>query len=505
VLEDAWQQLASSFDTEYAGFGDRPKFPIPHNLGLLLRWWAREGHPGPLEQVTRTLDAMRAGGLFDQLGWGFHRYSTDRKWLLPHFEKMLYDQALLARVYIEAWQVTGEERFAQTARETLDYVLRDLTSPEGAFYSAQDADSEGIEGKYYVWTTSELSRLLTAEDAEFAIAAWGLSEKGNFQEEATGEFSGANVLHLARAKATDPARLERLRARLLEARAQRVPPATDDKVLTDWNGLALAAFALAGRTLNEPRYIEAAQRCADFLLVNLVTPEGRLLHRYHTGKAGLSGLLDDYAFLAWGLVEVYQATFEPRYLTKALALLGQLEERFTDEAGGFFLTPEDGEELLVRRKDAYDGAAPSGNSIAALALLQLARLTGDEKLTGRAQALFAAFSQQVEHVPTAFTQLLQALDFALGPSQEVVLVAKTQEGAGPLLQILREGFLPRAVIYLVTPDNREPLVAIAPWLANYPVPETGAAAYVCEGFACQAPVTTPEELRRALGLSPHTV
>ncbi len=330
-------------------------------------------------------------------------------------------------------------------------------------------------------------------------------EHGNFQEEATGEFSGANVLHLATAKATDPARLERLRARLLEVRAQRVPPATDDKVLTDWNGLALAAFALAGRILNEPRYIEAAERCTDFLLEKLMDSDGRLLHRYRAGEAGLPGLLDDYAFLAWGLVEVYQATFEPRYLTKALVLLDQLEERFADEVGGYFLTPEDGEELLVRRKDAYDGALPSGNSIAALALLQLARLTGDERLTGRAQALFAAFGQQVENVPTAFTQLLQALDFALGSSQEVVLVAKTREDAGPLLAVLRGGFLPRAVIHLVTPDNREPLVAIAPWLANYPLPETGVAAYMCEGYACQAPVTTPEELRKALGLRPHNV
>ena len=514
VLTEAYRQLSRQFDETHGGFGSAPKFPSPHTLLFLLRHWRRTGETRALEVVTETLDQMRLGGIYDQVGFGFHRYSTDAHWLLPHFEKMLYDQAMHVLAYTEAYQATGASRYERTAREVLTYVRRDLQAPEGGFYSAEDADSpdesgEMEEGAFYVWSTEDVRRLLGEEEAELVLDLYNMTDEGNYQEESTGRRTGKNVLHLDRsldeeARKRDVAveelrsTLEGARETLLDAREERPRPGLDDKVLTDWNGLMIAALATAARTFEDDAYEAAAVDAADFLLDTMME-EGRLLHRYRDGEAAIPAHLDDYAFLVWGLIELYQTTFEPRWLEAALDLMDQCLERFwDDEEGGFFLTAADGEELIVRPKELSDGALPSGNSVQLANLLRLARLTGRTELEERAAALSRWSGRQVRSRPPSFTALLAGLQFALGPTQEVVIAGPPEaEDTSALVDAVRSVYTPFAVV-LQRPPGAARVTELAPFTEAQTPVDGGAAAYVCQEFRCEAPTTDPDELREQL-------
>jgi uncharacterized protein len=508
----AFEQLASRYDEAHGGFGGAPKFPTAHVLAFLLRHWLRAGEPRALEMVETTLQAMRRGGIYDHVGFGFHRYSTDREWLVPHFEKMLYDQALLTIVYVEAYQATGNPLYGAVAKEIAAYVLRDMTSPEGAFYSAEDADSEGEEGKFYVWRRPEVESLLGAEEAALFCRAYRIEAEGNWRDEATGGAPGTNIPHLgedpaaiARELGIEPGelarRLEAARQKLFEARARRVRPHKDDKVLTSWNGLMIAALSKAAQAFDDQSYAKAAERALDFITAKLVREDGRLLARYRDGEAAHPAYLDDYAFVAWGLLELYEATFAARHLDAARRLAHEMERLFRDaQGGGYFFTGEDGETLLARAKEIYDGAAPSGNSVAALVLLRLGRITGDPAFERNADAIFRAFSGTAARMPTAHTQLLVALDFALGPTREIVIAGEMSDPeARAMAREVRRRFLPRKVLLWNAPDEAKTLETIAPFVKGQ-TPRSGRpAAYVCENYACRAPVTSAGELGRLLG------
>lgn len=511
LLHRAYEQLRSQFDEAHGGFGTAPKFPLPSYLRFLLRYADRFSNREALSLVEKTLSAMRAGGIYDQLGFGFHRYSTDAEWKLPHFEKMLYDQALLSLTYLEAYQATGREEFAQTAREVFQYVLRDLTSPEGAFYTAEDADSEGREGRFYTWTYEELFRALSPEDAELAVEVFGVSPEGNFAEEATGRRTGANVLYfprplseVAQRRGLPESRLrervERVREALFRAREGRVRPLKDDKVLTDINGLMIAALSVGARVLEEPAYAEAAERAAGFLREELRDPQGQLLHRYREGEAAVPGFLDDYAFLAWGLLELYQTTFRVEHLREALRLGEAMIERFWDEKGtGFYFTAAGTDPPLGRRKELYDGATPSGNAVALEVLLRLGSLTGRTDFLERADRLLRSLRPSLEASPLAHTHALLGLDFSLGPTVEIVIVGERDRAdTQAFLHAIHRRFLPRCAVLLRSPQDGE-LVELAPFVESMGAGGDRATAYVCRGQSCSAPVTSAPELRRLLG------
>jgi hypothetical protein len=499
LLKQAYAELQGRYDPRHGGFGRAPKFPTPHNLSFLLRRWQDTGEPQALRMVEHTLQAIRRGGIFDQLGFGIHRYSTDAEWLVPHFEKMLYDQALLTIASLEAYQATRDPQVAEMAREIITYVRRDMTSPEGAFYSAEDADSEGVEGKFYVWTEAELREALPGDLADLAMRAYGASPEGNFTDEASGEAVAANILHLPQPVGEARDRLEEARRLLLARREQRVRPLRDDKILADWNGLMVAALARAAWALDDPDCLQAANEAADFVLGRMRDGEGRLWHRFRDGEAAIPGYLDDYAFMAWGLIELYEAGFDPARLEQARDLMQHLLDHFWDpESGGFYATAPYHEELLLRSKDTYDGAVPSGNSVALLNLLRLSRLLGEAEYEQRAEALTRALAGDVARMPSAYTQFLVGLEMALQPGQEIVIAGGTEAERRALLGVLRERFLPHAVVLVLEEQTAPALTALAPWLADYPAAGQPAAAYVCQGGACQSPVTTPASLAAAL-------
>jgi uncharacterized protein YyaL (SSP411 family) len=456
--------------------------------------------------VEMTLEKMADGGMYDQIGGGFARYSTDADWLVPHFEKMLYDNAQLARTYVDAWRVTRKERYARIARECLDYVLVQLTSPEGGFYCAEDADSEGVEGKFYVWTPAEVAAVLGEADVQVWCRAYGVTAQGNFEEEG----HRASVVHVA-LSAEQTAKLlgrpladvERIlaggRARLFEARARRVRPHRDEKVLTSWNGLMIGAMARAGATLEEPRYVEAARRAAA-LVLEKSRRDGRLLRSYIDGEARHLGALDDYAFLIDGLLELYQATFESRWLLEADALCRDMVRLFWDgTAGGFFHTGSDAEKLLTRPRDPYDGAVPSGNSVAIGVLARLSLMTGDAELRRHAEQTVRVFLPYLQQSPTAFPQMLMGLEDILSTRKEVVLAAKPEDASlAALLRVVRRRFLPGAVVMLHPGGEEGAKLAERFTLLEGRVSNTHrdlfAIAYVCAGTTCLAPVSTAEEL-----------
>ncbi len=425
LLETAVERLRSEYDPHHAGFLPAPKFPLPHRLQLLLRHHRRTGQEHELQMVTRTLDAMRRGGIWDHVGFGFHRYSTDEQWLLPHFEKMLYDQALLADAYLEAFQVTGKARFGRTAREVFAYVLRDMTSGHGAFFTAEDADSEGREGKFYLWTETELKEVLGDEDGAHWARILGFEEGGNFREEAGGDHSGDNIVHLKRPLAQWAAELgiateelerqwETVRQKLFDARERRVHPLKDDKVLTDWNGLMIASLAAGSRILGEPSYRNAAGRAADWILANLTDSRGRLLHRYRDGQAAIRAHAEDYAFFIAGLLELHRTSSDAHWLPAAVRLQEEMLADFWDSEGGaFFLTPADQQDLPVRPREIYDGAIPSANSVAYQNLLQLYGFTGERRWQTRASHLARAVCGTVARHPAAFTRFLLGVNAAL--------------------------------------------------------------------------------------------
>ena len=516
LLSEAARQLSRQFDRTHGGFGSAPKFPAPHNLLFLLRHWHRTGEGRALDMVTETLDQMRLGGMFDQVGYGFHRYSTDQQWKLPHFEKMLYDQAMHVLAYTDAYQATGEERYERTAREVLTYVLRDLQAPDNGFYSAEDADSETEdgemeEGAFYVWSTDEIRELLDPDLAELVIDVYSMAPEGNYQEESTGERTGKNVLHLDRSLADEAERrdldedalrdrLETARTTLLEARSERPRPHLDDKVLTDWNGLMVAALATAARVFDESDYEAAARRTAQFLLDTMRDAEGRLLHRYREGEAGIQATLDDYAFLTWGLLELYETTFEPQWLRAAQEHLDACLDRFWDaEGGGFYMTPDDGEALIVRPKEATDGAMPSGNSIQLMNLLRLARFTGRTGYEERAAALSEWTGSSARSRPTGFTALLMGLHWALGTPREVVVAGDPEaDDTQALIDVLRDTYAPTTATLQRPPGDAPDITDLAPFTAAQTPLDGQAAAYVCQDFQCEAPTTDPETLRAQL-------
>ena len=504
VLHKAYRQLQGRFDAVHGGFGRGTKFPTPHNLGFLLRYWKRTGETGALKMVEKTLAAMRLGGIYDHVGFGIHRYSTDPEWKAPHFEKMLYDQALVTLAYLEAFQATGNRFYSRTAQEILTYVLRDLTAPQGAFYSAEDADSEGREGKFYLWTYDELRDVVGEGDAAFAAALFGVTERGNFTDPHDPSLS-SNVLRRARhpvEDTNDRTREERVRRRLLSARSSRARPSLDDKILTDWNGLMIAALARAAVVLDRPEYARAAERAAAFLLDNLRTKDGGLWHRYGMGEAGIAATLDDYAFLCWGLLELYEATFEPVHLRRALALAEGMTELFRDEdTGAFYMSASDGEELLVRPREAYDGALPSGNSVAALCLLKLGRLVGSPGYAATGDDITAAFAGQLNSSPSAHTFMLAALDFALGPSYEVVVAgAPRGEDTRLMMRALAGAWVPdKVVIFRSSGPELKELLKIVPFVENQPPRGGKATAYVCRDFNCKRPTHDPARMLEQLG------
>ena len=518
AIENAYGQLRQRFDDEHGGFGAAPKFPSPHNLLFLLRHWKRTSAPEALQMVEATLRAMRRGGIYDHVGYGFHRYATDRLWRLPHFEKMLYDQALLAMAYTEAFQATGNPLYQDTAREVFTYILRDMTSPEGGFYSAEDADSEGREGAFYVWTSDELREVL-GDEADLVMDVYNIEENGNFEDEATRKKTGENVLFLnqsietiAQEKGISETvlqkRLEAARQALFAHRENRVRPGKDDKVLTDWNGLMIAAMAKAAAAFTDETYAEAARRAARFVLTALRTDDGRLLHRWRNGHAGISGHLDDYAFLAWGLLELYEATLEPEWLEEAVGLAEAMKARFWDsEHGGFYLTAEEGsEDLIVRPKELYDGAIPSGNAVALTVLLRLGRLTGEARWEETADALLRWAAAQVRQHPSGFTALLVGLQFALGPTHEVVVVGeRTAADTQALLRALRTSYLPSKVLLFRPAGEAEPRIAdVTPFVRAHHALDGKATAYVCENYQCQAPTSDVDEVLALLDVRADT-
>ena len=432
ILDKAYLQFEQSFDARFGGFGSAPKFPTPHQLLFLLRYYHRSENKNALEMVEKTLTGMRLGGIWDHVGYGFHRYSTDKTWLVPHFEKMLYDQALIAQAFLETYQITKNPFYADTAREIFIYVLRDMTSAAGAFFAAEDADSEGEEGKFYVWSIVEFREVL-GEDATLFERIYNLSSEGNFLDESTGQKTGTNILHLdksldARGNETGVDRGEidkqwdKVRRKLFEQREKRVHPLKDDKVLTSWNGLMIAALAMGARVLGDPAYAKAAERAARFILDNLRKKDGRLFHRYREEEIAIEAHADDYAYLILGLLELYAATFDPDFLEQAASLQKQMVSDFWDKThGGFYFTAKGAEELPVRPKELYDGASPSANSVSLLNLLRLSRLTGDPVWEKKGAELTRAFSGSVNKQPTAFTYFLIGFDFAVGQGREVVI------------------------------------------------------------------------------------
>jgi len=513
VLTTAYQQLAERFDRQWGGFSQAPKFPTPHNMLFLLRYWKRAGEGAALDMVEKTLQAMRMGGIYDHVGFGFHRYSTDDEWLVPHFEKMLYDQALLIMAYTEAHQATGRAEYRKTAQETITYVLRDMTAPEGGFYSAEDADSEGVEGKFSVWKLQEIQTVLDSAEAGLIAEIFSIRAAGNFREEATGVITGNNIPHVRRPLSEYAARfnlseedladlIERARVRLFAAREKRIHPHKDDKILTDWNGLMISALARAAQVFDRPDYADAATRAADFILTTMRAPNGSLLHRYRGREAALAGNADDYAFFIGALLDLYEATFEVRYLKSALALNRIFLERFWDpQAGGFYFTADDAEELILRKKEVYDGATPSGNSVAALNLLRLGRLTGQADFEQKADLVGRAFAGNVKQFPSAFTQLLMAVEFGLGPSHEVVIAGRPgHEDTLRMLRELRRPFIPNKVVVFKAIDQAQAEITdIAPYTAHHPSLDGTATAYVCKNFQCRLPTTDPKEMLEFLG------
>jgi uncharacterized protein YyaL (SSP411 family) len=503
VLDDAYEKFVLSFDAQNGGFGRAPKFPTPHNLLFLLRYWNRTKEKMALTMVEQTLRAMRLGGIFDQVGFGFHRYSTDAEWLVPHFEKMLYDQALLALAYTEAFQATGAGKFKVTAKEVMEYVLRDLASPEGGFYSAEDADSEGEEGKFYLWTEAEIRKTLSPEDADLAVRLFEIKTGGNYAESVR-KGNGENILHLERPLEQVASesqlnldelilRLGRIQNLLFKAREKRVHPSKDDKILVDWNGLMIAALARASQVFSEPRYLHAAVKASNFILEKMADESKTLYHRYAKGEKAIDGFLDDYAFLVWGLVEIYEACFEDKYLQTALELTKTVILRFWDEKdGGFYFTAKGTDNAVPRRKEVNDGALPSGNSVALLNLLRLARLTGDTGFEDRASRIMKVFSEDVKRAPAAHTFMLVGVDFAVGPTYNVILVGDLPEDSmRSMLRALKAAYLPKMVVSLRQPSEAG---------LGYEKIEGKATAYVCRDQTCMPPTNKIEKMLELVGL-----
>ena len=504
LSESAYRGLCESFDHVWGGFGTAPKFPNAHSLIFLLRRNRRSPGSDALHMVEKTLLSMRAGGIFDQIGFGFHRYSVDEKWIESHFEKMLYDQAMLALAYTEAFLATGDARYGKVTREIFEYVLRDMLSPEGGFYSARDADSEGREGAFYTWTPEQVAQALGKDAAELFCRAYGITSHGNFE-------GGASILHipepfdrlassLGMGLPDLEAALEDGRRRLFDARERRIHPLRDDKILAAWNGLMIAALARGAQALGDDSYARAAVRAADFVLHKMQNQAGRLYRRYRQGEAAIPGYADDYAFLIRGLVELYETVLDVRYLAEAVRLQEEMSKIFGAPDGGFHYAGKDGEQMIVKEKPLNDGALPSSNSIAAMNLLLLGRMTGNPEFEKQADLLLRSFAAEVSVYPAAYTQLLQALDFAHGPTREVLIAGDSSSAATrQMIESVHKVYAPNRVLMLKeSGESGEELAKIAPFTASVRPEAKEPAAYVCESFRCQNPVRSVSELTTLL-------
>jgi uncharacterized protein len=505
VLLDALQQMRQYFDDDEGGFGSQPKFPQPMTLDFALSQYKRTGDLDALYMVELTLEKMAKGGIYDQLGGGFHRYSVDGYWLVPHFEKMLYDNAQLLRTYLHAWQVTQRPLYRRVVEETIDYVLREMTSPAGGFYSTQDADSEGHEGKFFVWTPAEIESILEPHTAGIFESYYGVSERGNFE--------GKNILSVVRTPENLADRfrigtsdveqaLADARSQLFEARELRVKPARDEKVLTEWNGLMIHALAECGVVLGRNDALQAAVKAADFILEHMSQPDGRLLRSYKDGRARLNAYLEDYAALNRGLLALHEATFDLRWLGEATRLMQVIFEQFHDsQNGGFFQTGVDHEVLVARRKDVVDNAIPSGNSLAAEVLLRLAVFLDKDAYRREAGRILLMLKDAMASQPTGFGRMLGVLDAYLAPSREVAVAGDlADEATQALLAVVYARYLPHTVLGLKRPGEESML----PLLQGRDLVDGRPAAYVCENYACRLPVTTPEELGRLLDAGART-
>jgi uncharacterized protein len=503
LLDRAFHALGARFDAHWGGFGGAPKFPQPMNLEFLLRTWRRTGSAEALHYAEVTLRRMAAGGIYDHVGGGFARYAVDERWLVPHFEKMLYDNALLARAYLQAWQATGEEAYRAVTEDVLGYLLREMRAPEGGFYSSQDADSEGEEGRFYVWTPAEIDQVLGAEDGALVRRFYGVTDVGNFE--------GRNILHAARGldeaaaeAGVAPERmreaLERARPRLYEAREKRVRPGRDDKVIAAWNAMAIHAFAEAGIALGRADLLEAAQRAAAFVLEHLHAG-GRLLRTWKDGRGRIPAFLEDHALLADSLAALYEADFDPRWLDEAGAVADAMLERFWDEERGVFHdTADDAEALIVRPRDVFDNATPAGNSAAVTALQRLAALRGEPRYARAAARVLEGMAELLDRVPAAFGHLLCGLDFHLAVPRQVAFAGSDDDPeAAALVPVAARAYLPNTIRALRRPGDGDQLEERIPLLRGRTPRDGRAAAYVCERFTCREPVTAPEALAEALG------
>jgi uncharacterized protein len=503
LLERTWRELARSFDPVWGGFGGAPKFPNPHNLNFLMRWHKRNPGSNTFQMVEKTLSSMRSGGIFDQIGFGFHRYTVDEKWLVPHFEKMLYDQALLALAYTDAFLTTGEDRYAKVVREIFEYLTREMQSPEGGFYCAQDADSEGKEGVFFTWAPAQVTDVIGKEAGDIFCRAYGITPRGNFEEGMSIPHIEKPFEYLAHDMSMGLPELEKIledgRRKLLDAREKRVHPLKDDKILVAWNGLMIAALARGSQALGEMSYARAAAGAADFILQKMQTPNGRLYRRYRQGELANPGYADDYAFLIWGLLDLYETIFDVRYLSEAVRLQEEMSAIFGDTDGGFYYTGNDSEEMILREKVIYDAALPSSNSVAAMNLLRLGRMTGNPGFEKQADLLIRSFSKQVAVLPVAFTYFMQSLDFALGPAREILIAGDISSSATKeMIDTVHRLYCPNRVLMLKeSGKSGEDLSEIAPFTG--PITSGGGpAAYICENFSCRNPAGSASELESML-------
>jgi len=507
LSERTFLSLTDQYDSRHGGFGSAPKFPVFSNLLFLMSYWERTGEGQALDMVRQTLKAMRTGGIYDHMGYGLHRYSTDERWFAPHFEKMLYDQALAVLAYTEAYAATGEGQLRETAEEILSYVLRDLRSPEGSFYSAEDADSEGEEGNFYTWTAGELDEILDEEEALVVKEVYNTTGDGNFLT-GSGQPTGRNILYLDPDTGGLPlipgmshtqlqGTLQRIRAKLMAARAVRIRPLRDEKVMTDWNGLMIAALARAAGAYQEESYADAAEKAFSFIQTNLIDKSGSLLHLRYSEKDTVPAFLDDYAYLLWGVLELHQYSYREDLLTVALKLASEMIDLFGDpENGGFFLTRLESDPSQTRHKPSFDGPIPSGNAVAARSLIRLGRLTARQDLEEEGHKTVGAFATEMGNGPAGFTHMISALEMAQHGTAEVIVVGDPhEEDTKRFIQTLQCSYLPTVTAALVDPGTRDPAAGkLMPYASDMKTVDGKAAAYVCRNFACLAPTTDPREM-----------
>ncbi len=506
ILNQTYESLLTNYDELYGGFNNAPKFPSPHNLIFLLRYWNKSGDEYALKMVNETLTNMYFGGIYDHVGYGFHRYSTDRKWILPHFEKMLYDQSMMILAYTEAHQATKNPIFKKVVEEIITYIIRDLKSEEGVFYSAEDADSEGIEGKYYTWTFDELKKLFSNKEFDIVKNIFNLRENGNYIEETTRNTSGKNVIFLNNSEKysniflKDSDEFKEILLKMFKIRSKRVPPSKDEKILTDWNGLIIAALSKAGFVFDENNYLNLAEKAVDFILKNMYNKNTGLLHRYKDGDSDIMGFADDYAFLIWGLLELYMSNNKIKYLSKALELNDYFIENFWDKSSSGFQFINKKKQEILNTKEIYDGAIPSSNSVSAMNLILLSRITGNSKYEEMAHEIIQYFSKDVSRYPIGYTHLLSAFDFAIGPSYEIILFeGDNKSEARKLINEIRENYLPNKILIKISDENeKKSMIKLCPYIDKYKLIENKTTLYLCENYQCKKPITDSNQLKKLL-------